>query len=146
MFRPGMAPNLSSGCISYPKFIAIAGVFLALCSGRQTNPATRQGDGLQDSLRSLAALLLLKMQAQSCRDDHEILPGMPAGTATKCLFPSPCDPHPDCGGTCRQARLVFSYRRAVSSAWARWCLSILSPWGGGEVPATLASTVGHLLL
>lgn len=38
--------------------MTIAEVFLALHSSCETNPATRQGDSLQDSLRSLAALLL----------------------------------------------------------------------------------------
>lgn len=41
---------------------------------------------------------------------------------------------------------MFGYRKVVRSAWAWWCISILSPWGGGEVPATLVPTVGHLLL
>lgn len=58
LFSPGTAPNLSTGCISYPKFMTIAEVFLALHSSCETNPATRQEDSLQDSLRSLAALLL----------------------------------------------------------------------------------------
>lgn len=41
LFSPGTAPNLSTGYISYPKFITIAGVFLALRSSRQTSPAAR---------------------------------------------------------------------------------------------------------
>lgn len=49
LFSPGAAPNLSARCISYPKFITIAGIFLALRSSRQTNPAARQGDAPQGS-------------------------------------------------------------------------------------------------
>lgn len=49
LFSPGAAPNLPAGCISYPKLITIAGIFLALRLGRQTNPAARPGDAPQGS-------------------------------------------------------------------------------------------------
>lgn len=39
LFGPGAAPNLSVRCISYPKSIATAGIYLA----HQTSPAAGEG-------------------------------------------------------------------------------------------------------